>query len=103
MDYIAPQIYFEFETNEKTEDNQPLNFKECLDYWLKRTYKKPVYIGLALYKCGTDGEWSKSKDIIARQIKYTYTKPTNGFIIFSYSYLSTNKQETNNLVKIIKD
>lgn len=102
IDYIAPQIYFGFETAEKTEDNQPLRFKECLNYWLERTYNKPVFIGLALYKCGTDGEWSDSKDIIARQIKYLNTKPTNGFIIFSYSYLKKNKQETKNLVKAIK-
>ncbi|MEE1003546.1 MAG: family 10 glycosylhydrolase [Acutalibacteraceae bacterium] len=101
IDYIAPQIYFGFKTNEKTEDNQPLKFKACLDYWLERTKNKPIYIGLALYKCGTDNEWANYDNIIARQIKYLNTKLTNGFIVFSYSYLKQNKSETENMQKAI--
>ena len=101
IDYIAPQIYFGFHTNEKTEDNQPLKFKECLDYWLKITCKKTIYVGLALYKCGTENEWTKHEDIIARQINYVNKQSTNGFIIFSYSYLNLNKAETNNIIKAI--
>ncbi len=102
IDYIAPQIYFEFETNETTEDNQPLAFKECLDYWLKRTCNKPIYIGLGLYKCGTENEWTESNNMIAKQIKYLKNKQTDGFIIFSYSYFEKNKIETKNICKVIK-
>ena len=102
IDYIAPQIYFDFTTKETTEDNQPLSFKGCLEYWLNKTKNNTVYIGLALYKSGTEGEWAESNNIIARQIKYLNSKSTNGFIIFSYSYLSKNKEETENIIKAIK-
>lgn len=103
IDYIAPQIYFDFETDEKTEDMQPLAFKECLSYWEKSTGDTPLYIGLALYKCGTEGEWAECNDVIARQIKYTLTTTAKGYIVFSYSYFAKNKEETNNIVSVNKN
>lgn len=102
IDYIAPQIYFGFEEKSKTEDNQPLSFKECLEYWKKKTKNKTMYIGLAIYKCGTEKEWLKKDDVISRQINYLRNSKANGFIIFSYSYFELNKIETSNLIKEIK-
>lgn len=103
IDYIAPQIYFGFETNEKTEESQPLSFKKCFQYWKKHSFNKPMYIGLALYKCGDeDGEWKIKSDIISRQIKYLIENKADGYIVFSYSYFDKNKTEISNAIKIIK-
>lgn len=101
IDYIAPQIYFGFDEKTKTPDGQPLAFKDCFNYWKKHCYKKPMYIGLALYKCSEMGEFSKN-NIISRQIEFLNSKKSNGYIIFSYSYFNKNKSATNNAIKIIK-
>lgn len=101
IDYIAPQIYFGFEEKTKTPDGQSLAFKSCFNYWKKHSYKKPMYIGLALYRCGEKGEFSKN-NIISRQIEYLNSEKSDGYIIFSYSYFNKNKLATDNAIKIIK-
>lgn len=102
IDYIAPQIYFNFTEKQETEDNQPLDFKKCLEYWQKKARNTPIYIGLALYKCSDEKDFSINNDVIAKQINYIKNKNIDGFIIFSYSYFKKNKQETENIIKEIQ-
>lgn len=101
IDYIAPQIYFGFTEGLKTQQNQPLEFTECLDYWKKRISGIPIYIGLALYRCEENGEFKNDNKIIAKQMEIA-EKQTDGFIIFSYSYLSRNKKQTENIIEKLK-
>lgn len=108
-DIIIPQIYFGFQ-------NETLPFKECLDSWCEITdqSKTKLAVGLALYKAGQadnfagkgKNEWTKSDDVLKRQIEYLYEKGCCGFSLYSASYINFSKtifkNELNNIKSVIQ-
>lgn len=110
IDYICPQIYWSF-----TQKTCP--YRETVNRWLEisRTDDVDVYIGLAAYRAGistkeakslTDTGWSKSTNILKRQVLYNRkTNEVNGFMLFSYQSLikteSKTKKEIKNLVSVL--
>ncbi len=85
-DYICPQIYV-------SETHPTLPFQTAADNWKTLTEKKNIklYIGLALYKIGTDadsGTWLEKDDNIKSQIDYIRKIGANGFMLYSYDSLS---------------
>ncbi len=76
IDYVAPQIYWEFE-----QKNAP--YQIILDWWSKHTYGKNCYIGLGIYKAGTNTYW-KDTTQLPRQIEALRKTPNiQGMIFFS--------------------
>lgn len=80
IDYICPQIYFSYE-------NPALGFSDALDKWnsieCHENLKK--YIGLALYKVGTDsdsGTWPQDTEIIDKQIADAENSGADGVILY---------------------
>jgi uncharacterized lipoprotein YddW (UPF0748 family) len=83
IDYVAPQIYWEFE-----QKNAP--YKTILDWWSTHTYSKNCYIGLGIYKAGSNVYW---KDVtqLPRQIKALRNTPNiQGMIFFSSKSFDKN-------------
>ena len=119
VDYIMPQIYFGFE-------NESAPFKTCVDTWCELMHgKNPyLYVGLALYKSGTEDayasndtesadspyyEWQNYSDIVLRQVEYLRQKGVKGYGIYSFSSLCGEeadnenlKNEVQNLQKVLK-
>lgn len=103
IDYICPQIYYSYE-------NPALGFTTALEQWmaLPKHSDLKTYIGLALYKAGSDkdsGTWQLSSRIIAQQIADSRTAKTNGVILYSSDYLDNDQthEEVTNAVAEIKD
>lgn len=91
VDYIAPQIYF-------NSDNPYLPFEETVEDWknIITNDRIQLYIGLALYKAGSDedeGTWKTSDDIISKQIEYTRGAETDGFVLYSWEFLENEQTE----------
>ena len=94
IDYIMPQIYWGFEPRAANGNLRPWAFENCLKSWKTQLKHSPVtlYVGLALYKGGTDNrdgneisEWLRYDDIIARQILLTRDDPlAQGFVLYTY-------------------
>jgi len=61
IDYVAPQLYWEF-----TQPNAP--YGVLLDWWNKHTYGRHCYIGLGLYRAGSNAAW-KDPSLLPRQIQ----------------------------------
>ena len=91
IDYFTPQIYYGFE-------NSGVPFKKCLDDWsdLVSGTKVKLYAGLCLYKVGLEdtwagsgkNEWINSRDILKRQIEYSFGKKgCDGIALYCYNYL----------------
>lgn len=83
IDYVAPQIYWEFE-----QKNAP--YQTVLDWWSTHTYGKNCYIGLGIYKAGSNAYW---KDItqLPRQIEALRKTPNvQGMIFFSSKSFDKN-------------
>lgn len=118
VDYLMPQIYFGFE-------NESAPFEKNVDEWCERMKdsKAKLYVGLALYKSGTEDayasentenkdsafyEWQNNNDIIARQIRYLKQKGVQGFSLYSYTSLTapgenkTLQQEVHHLSALLK-
>ncbi len=60
IDYVAPQLYWEF-------GQRVVPFEVLLDWWSKHTYGRHCYIGLGIYKAGSNAAW-REKSQIPRQI-----------------------------------
>lgn len=95
IDYICPQLYFNFE-------NPVLPFKSAVAEWKKVVQNKNIklYYGLGVYKAGSEvdkGTWKKSNKILMEQINYARETGCDGFMLFSYEYI--NKPQTENEIK----
>lgn len=99
-DYICPQVYFGFH-------NQVQPFTKTVKQWCEITKSCALYIGLPLYKAGSEDEFASSSkdyarnefiennDIISRQIAYIYQlEEISGFNIYSYSYLVDDENQS---------
>ena len=89
-DYICPQIYV-------SENHPVMPFGECADKWKKMVINKnlKLYLGLALYKVGTDaddGTWKLKNDNIQSQINYGRSLGCDGFMLFAYDDLFRGEQ-----------
>ena len=94
IDYVMPQLYWGFET--KTSDGKaaPYAFAANLDTWraLKRTGNVKLYLGLAMYRAGTNvtdynetSEWLRRNDILARQVAAgRQSGDVSGYCFYSY-------------------
>ena len=103
VDYLAPQIYW-------TNDNTIAPFEPMCRKWrgLVTCDKVKLYIGLALYKAGSDndgGKWQTSDNIMRDQVLFSRSSEINagGFALYSYAYLDCEQtaQEMKNLRSIL--
>lgn len=78
VDYIMPQLYWGFETKTSSGEAAPYAFDHNLETWiaLKKKGDVELYLGLGLYRAGTDvkdynevSEWLVQSDIIRRQVE----------------------------------
>lgn len=93
VDYIMPQIYWGF-------TNTQAPFEEILKDWctLSNNSTADLYIGLQLYRLGTedksqsDYDELQDSDYLKNQISVIESnKQTKGFCLFSYQYVSSQK------------
>lgn len=76
IDYVAPQIYWEF-------GHKAAAFEVLLDWWSRNSYGKHCYIGLGIYKAGTSAPW-RDKTQLPRMIEAVRKTPNvHGAVYFS--------------------
>lgn len=87
VDYLIPQIYW-------TNDNTVAPYEPMCRKWrgLVTSPSVKLYIGLALYKAGSDadsGKWLRADDIMRQQVLYARGEAihADGFALYSYAYL----------------
>lgn len=76
IDYVAPQLYWEF-------GHKAADFATLLDWWSKHSYGKHCYIGLGLYRAGSNAAWRDANQL-PRMIQAIRNTPNvQGEIYFS--------------------
>ena len=85
IDYICPQLYFSI-------SNPTLSFQQALNDWRAITYHKniKVYIGLAVYKAGTEEDnstWALSDTILKDELLLLREYKFDGFMLYEYRSL----------------
>ena len=98
-DYLCPQNYF-------NNENSVLPYNKAVDDWreLVTSDKVKLYIGLGLYKAGSDeddGTWLERDDNIKTQFEYGRSKNVDGFMLYSFDYLE-NEQSAKEMEKLMK-
>ena len=88
IDYICPQLYYSFE-------NAALPFETAMRNWLDipRAEGIRLYIGLAVYKAGTDadgGTWMNSAETLARQIEYAEKCGADGVVLYAVDHMESD-------------
>ncbi len=103
VDYLCPQLYVNF-------DHPALPYNKAADMWKDLITNENVkyYIGLGLYKAGSsadNGTWQNSNNIIQKEIEYGRNLNCNGFMLYSWEFLSNNQtsQEVSNAMKILNN
>ena len=92
IDYVAPQIYWEF-----TQPNAP--YQALVDWWNEHTYGRQCYIGLGLYKANTSSAW-RDRTLIPRQIESLRQKENvQGAVYFSSSSFDKNPLGVNDTLR----
>jgi uncharacterized lipoprotein YddW (UPF0748 family) len=83
IDYVAPQLYWEF-------GHSAAPYEVLLDWWSKHTYGRHCYIGLGLYRAGSNAVW-KDLTLLPRQIEALRNAPNiQGAIYFSSTTFNRN-------------
>jgi len=83
IDYVAPQLYWEF--------SQPrAPYGVLLNWWSKHTYGRHCYIGLGLYRAGSNAAW-RDPSLLPKQIQALREAPNvQGAIYFSSKSFVSN-------------
>ncbi len=83
IDYVAPQLYWEFSFSHAP-------YGVLLDWWSRHTYGRQCYIGLGIYRAGSNPAW-RDRTQLTRQIQAQRSYPgVNGAIYFSSRSFETN-------------
>ena len=83
IDYVAPQLYWEIE-------HPKAPFLTLLDWWSNHTYGKNCYIGIGIYKAGSNEAWKDTMQL-GRQIDAIRNTPNvQGMAFYSSTILERN-------------
>lgn len=92
IDYVAPQLYWEF-------GHKAAPYEVLIDWWSKHTYGKHCYIGLGIYRAGSNDAW-KDSTLIPRQIELLrHTPNIQGMIFFSSKTFNRNPNGWNDSLR----
>ena len=83
IDYVAPQLYLEI-------GNNKIAFEKLLEWWSRHSYGKHIYIGVAIYRAGSNAAWRNPNEI-PNQIKLMRSYPNvQGGIYYSSKSFNNN-------------
>jgi uncharacterized lipoprotein YddW (UPF0748 family) len=92
IDYVAPQLYWEF-------GHKAAPYEVLIDWWGRHTFGKNCYIGLGIYRAGSNDAW-KDKTQLPRQIELLRNTPNiNGMIFFSSKTFTKNPNGWNDSLR----
>lgn len=93
IDYVAPQLYWEF-------GHKVAPYEILLDWWSKHTFGKNCYIGLGIYRAGSNTAW-KDLTQLPRMIDALRNTPNiQGMIFFSSKTFDKNPNGWNDSLRL---
>ncbi len=93
IDYVAPQLYWEI-------GHKLADYNTLIEWWSKNTFGKNCYIGLGIYRAGSNDAW-RDKTQLPRQItKLRNTPNINGMIFFSSKTFERNPNGWNDSLRL---
>ena len=92
VDYVAPQLYLEI-------GHDKIDYVKMLEWWSKNSYGRNLYIGLGIYRSGSNAAW-KNPNELPNQIKLLrqYSN-VHGGIYFSSKSFNNNPNGWNDSLR----
>jgi uncharacterized lipoprotein YddW (UPF0748 family) len=83
IDYVAPQLYFNF-------GYRAAPYEVLLDWWSKHSYGRQCFIGLGIFKAGSNPAW-RDRTLLTRELQALRSFPeVQGAIYFSSKSFERN-------------
>ena len=93
IDYVMPQLYWEM-------GHKAADFNTLIEWWSRNSYGKNCYIGLGIYRAGSNAAW-KDKNELPRQIKKIRSTPNiQGMAFFSSKTFERNPNGWNDSLRL---
>lgn len=93
IDYVTPQLYWEFE-------HKAAPFETLVDWWSKNTFGRNCYIGIGIYRAGSNAAW-RDKTQLPRQIeKIRKTSNIQGMVFYSSKIFEKNPNGWNDSLRL---
>ena len=93
IDYVMPQLYWEIGHNKA-------EFNTLIEWWSKNSFGKNCYIGLGIYRAGSNAAW-KDKTQLPRQIQKIRATPNiQGMAFFSSKSFNNNPNGWNDSLRL---
>lgn len=84
IDYVAPQLYWEFSFAHAP-------YGVLVDWWSNHTYGRHCYIGLGIYRAGSNPAWRNRTELMRQiQTERNYPEDIQGVIYFSSTSFVNN-------------
>ncbi len=83
VDYVAPQLYWEI-------GHKLAPYEVLIDWWSKNTCGKNCYIGLAMYRAGSNRAWREVSQIPKQIEKIRNTPNIQGMVFYSSKSFEKN-------------
>ena len=83
IDYVAPQLYLEI-------GNPRVPYEKMLDWWSRHTYGRQCYIGLGIYRAGSNAAWRNTNELPHQIEDLRNTPNIQGAIYFSSTTFDRN-------------
>ncbi len=93
IDYVAPQLYWEF-------GHKAAPYEVLIDWWSKHTYGKHCYIGLGIYRAGSNDAWKDSTQLLKQIDLLRNTPNMHGMIFFSSKTFNKNPNGWNDSLRV---
>ena len=97
VDYIMPQIYWS-DVYSTSAGIQTMYTDRCNAWQAINIGDIPIYVGLALYRVGTESTvdmgWAQSNNNLAKQYEIAYEMGYDGYALFRYEWLNKNIAKT---------
>ncbi len=92
IDYVAPQLYLEI-------GNAKVPYEKMLDWWSRHTYGRQCYIGIGVYRAGSNLAW-KDLTQLPRQLDALRNTPNiQGAIYYSSKVFDRNPNGWNDSLR----
>jgi uncharacterized lipoprotein YddW (UPF0748 family) len=93
IDYVTPQLYWEI-------GHQLADYETLIKWWSQHTYGKLCYIGIGIYRAGSNDAW-KDKTQLPRQINMLRNTPNmHGMMFFSSKTFERNPNGWNDSLRL---
>ena len=93
-DYLVPQIYYGYENSVKP-------YLETLREWREIDKDKPLIIGLAAYKVGTEDDFSYDTGILSKQAEDAMKNGCQGYALYNYISLFDGSQRMGDETRLL--